>query len=61
MVELALLASLETPLLATPRTLPIIGLIRSLFCTANFLSFVAMSPKIPDPCFSAAYQWCSRQ
>ena len=52
-VSLALLASLETPFLAVPRTLPIIGLIRSLFCTANFLSFVAISPNIPAPCFSA--------
>ena len=53
MVSLALLANLLTPRLAVPLTLPIIGLIRSLFCTANFLSFVAISPKIPDPCFSA--------
>jgi hypothetical protein len=44
---------LDTPDLALPRTLPIIGLIRSLFCTANFLIFVAISPKIPLPCFSA--------
>ena len=52
MVSLPLLANLLTPRLAVPLTLPIIGLIRSLFCTANFLSFVAISPKIPDPCFS---------
>jgi hypothetical protein len=48
-----LLASLETQRLAVPLTLPIIGLIRSLFCTAIFFSLVAMSPKIPEPCFSA--------
>ncbi len=52
MVSLDLLANLLTPRLTVPRTLPIIGLIRSLFCTVNFLSFVAISPKIPDPCFS---------
>ena len=55
--ELALSANFWIPDLAPARTRPIIGFIRSRFAfivdIANFFAFDAISPKKPEPCFSA--------